>query len=209
MFTVSLFFLLFSCKNHSENSKLRERDTTIASIQLPQTTFSKDTQLILYSGEITLPKGWRIAIEDTMSEVGDATSRYRFHNRNGKLIFLQYGLSTIGNPSEPHVQSVIFRRGYVSNNTDTSVIMFTDNPHLLEIRKKSNYLYSNRYISGFEATFFRPRNIGEGYTGIYIDSIGHIARNIVDLVFYSEDLDSLESEEFEKVSQSLIIKDFR
>ncbi|HRG83641.1 MAG TPA: cyclin family protein, partial [Chitinophagaceae bacterium] len=106
---IAVSSLFLACKIHNEKLKSSTIDKDISNDQTPETVFDKDTQFVLYSGEITLPKGWRVANDDTILQVADATSRYRFHNKNGKLIFLQYGLGTIGNPSEPNVQSAIFR----------------------------------------------------------------------------------------------------
>ncbi len=212
---VSVFIILIiafftTCKSNRKYSTPTSSGTIDIHENKPSfAPFSKDTQLVLYSGLITLPKGWRLANDDTLLKTGDATSRYRFHNRNGKLVFLQYGLGTIGNPAEPNVLSNRFRKGYIKNNADTSDIIFTDNPVLNKIRRKSNYNFSSKTISTFQATFFKPKHSGNGFIGIYIDSIGQIAGNIADLVLYAESFDHIESKELEKMFQSLVIKDFK
>ena len=209
-YTILVISFFASCKNSSTNLESPRPDTlNVNNIESAFASFEKDTLLTIYAGIITLPKGWRLAKEDSLPIAGDATVRYRFHNKTGKLIFLQYGLNTIGNPSELKVRSAIFRRGYVENNADTSDILFSDNPRLIKIRKKSNYLYSSETISTFQATFFKPKKYGNGYIGIYIDSVGQIAGNIADMVLYADGLDSVEVEEFKKISRGLIIKDFK
>lgn len=208
-FLLLLVLIIIACRNSTSDSKAVQADTILPAEKNLKTPFSKDTQLVLYNAAITLPEGWRTIKDDNLYKIGDATARFRFLNKSGKIIRLDYGLSTSGNPAEPDVQPAIFRKGYLHNKADTAGIIFTDNPRLSEIRAKRNYLFSSGRLSGFSATFFRPKLTGSGYTGIYIDSIGEVADNIADLVFYADGLDSLENLEFEKVSRSLKIKDFR
>ena len=139
----------------------------------------------------------------------NSVSRLETYEKCACMHFLQYGLGTIGNPAEPNVLSNRFRKGYIKNNADTSDIIFTDNPVLNKIRRKSNYNFSSKTISTFQATFFKPKHSGNGFIGIYIDSIGQIAGNIADLVLYAESFDHIESKELEKMFQSLVIKDFK
>jgi hypothetical protein len=193
---------LIACKQASKHAE-HPNQTNI-----PLAVFSKDTQLDLYSASITIPKGWRRTIDDTLVTVGDATVRYRFHNKKGILVFLQYGLSTIGNPAETSVVPARFRKGYIRNSLDTSEIIFTDNPGLNKIRENSKYTFFSRNIGTFQATIFDPKRTGNGYTGMYIDSIGEVAGNIADLVLYAENLDSLENIELEKVIGTLVLKHF-
>ncbi|MGZ8538405.1 MAG: hypothetical protein ACXWV9_09105 [Flavisolibacter sp.] len=184
---IAILCFLTACKEPVKiNQSLKEN-----SENNPQ-TFNNDTLMNLYHLSLTLPKGWRMANDDTLTKVLNSTSLYRFHNANGKLIHLQYGLDTYCNPSEPNVQSVRFRKGYVENKADTSDIIFTDNPTLTAIRDKSSYTYTRERISGFDALFYKPKKDGAGYTGLYIDSIGEIAGNIADFTFYAKDLDSVE-----------------
>ncbi|MFL5741480.1 MAG: hypothetical protein ACJ75B_14745 [Flavisolibacter sp.] len=174
------------------------------------TLFSKDTQLNICDGFIMVPKGWRLENKDDDSpRVADATARYRFHNADNKIIYLEYGLGAGINPAEPDVLSSRFRKGYIANKIDTSDIIFSDNPGLARRRWKSKYFFSLENISNFQADFFRPKHIGKGYTGFYIDSIGQVAGNIASLAFYAEDLNGAESKELENVARSLLIKDFR
>jgi hypothetical protein len=172
-------------------------------------SFRKDTLVNLYELSITLPKGWRFANDDTLVTLPDATARYRFHNSSGKLIFLQYGLGTIGNPAEPNVQSFRFRKGYVENKADTSDFIFTDNAKLAAIRDKSGHTYTTESISGFQALLYQPKKSSVGYTGLYIDSIGVIGGNIADFTFYAKDLNTVESEELSRVMHSIKLKPFK
>lgn len=200
---IAVLSFLTSCKERVGADKSLNQIS-----QSEQQQFSKDSVLKLYKLSLTLPKGWRIANDDTLSKLGDATTRYRFHNSSGKLIHLQYGLGTIGNPAEPKVQSFRFRKGYVKNKADTSDIIFTDNQKLTAIRGKTGYTYTEEQISGFQALFYNPQTPGTGYTGLYIDSIGQIAGNIADFTFYAKDLDSAESKEILRVVRSLKINSF-
>ena len=177
--------------------------------QTSKEVFLTDTILDLYQATIMVPKGWqRLIDDDSVPKIADATPRYRFYNGNKKLVKLEYGLSSIIYPAEPFVVSPRWRRLYIQFKVDTSNIMFSDNPELIQLRKKRPYTYSILNISGFEAMYYRPKQIGYGLTGIFIDSIGHIGHNIAGLNFYANDLDSLETREMTKVIMSLQLSDF-
>ncbi|MBK6827227.1 MAG: hypothetical protein IPG86_10240 [Chitinophagaceae bacterium] len=203
-----LLTLHISCKN--KKTILIKPDTTPTitdnSPTISLTKFANDTLINLYNASVVLPKNWRLANDDTLLKIGDATARYRFHNKKDKLIYLEYGLGTRGNPAEPNILSSRFRKGYIALNADTSDILFTDNPRVAVLRKQSSYQFSTENISNYKAVYFRPKSTGNGYIGIYIDSIGEIAGNIPDWVMFAEALDKEESREFEKVFRSLIIK---
>src|SRR6185295_11646717 len=114
----------------------------------------------------------------------------------------------IGNPAEPDVESARRRKGYIKLSLDTSGITFSDNPKLIENRKESGYHFTVDSVLTFQAIFFTPKQVGKGFTGIYIDSIGQIAGNLADLVLYSENLNGLENAEIEKIVRSLVLKTF-
>ena len=173
-----------------------------------KTSFLKDTQLELYEASIQIPKGWKQLSDETYPKIADATARYRFRNKNGKMIILEYGLSANGNPVEPSVIPARLRERYIRFNVDTTNIMFDDNPELAEIRKRGTYNFSVMNISNFEATFYQPNQNESGFTGISIDSIGEIADNLAGLTFYAKDLDLLESQELIKVIKSLKLYEF-
>lgn len=198
---IAVLSFLNACKE-----PIRVNQSLMKSSQSVQQQFNKDTLFSLNNISIIFPKGWRLANDDTLSTVCDATARYRFHNNSKKLIYLQYGLGTIGNPAEPKVQSSRFRKGYIQNGADTSGITFTDNQKLAAIREISGYIFNNEVVSGFQALFYKPRKYGAGYTGLYIDSIGTIADNIADFTFYAQNLDSAETNELIRVILSFKIK---
>lgn len=175
-----------------------------------ESVFGKDTLIQLYEGSfITIPNGWRFANDDTLEKFLDATARFRFHNKSGKLIFIEHGLGTSGNLAEQNVLSFRFRKGYLEHSLDTSGIFFTDNPLLSNMRAKSKYKFSSEEISGFSATLYQPKIAGTGYSGLYIDSIGEIAENIVDFTIYACDLDSVENVELFKVIKTIRLKDYK
>src|SRR5829696_1244899 len=107
---LTLLIFLSACKQKARVDQQTEKEG-----QSTYSPFNKDTLLNLYELSLIAPKGWRFANDDTLGNVADATARYRFHNRNEKLIHLAYGLGTIGNPAEPNVQSFRFRKGYMQN----------------------------------------------------------------------------------------------
>lgn len=207
-YIVFLFGFLIACNNKPVTPVTQATESNAKTADSSTARFSRDTLFKLYAGQITLPKGWRLAKDDTLPKAADATARYRFQTSADKLIHLDYGLGTSGNPSEPNVQSARFRKGYVLNGADTAGIIFSDNPKLAKIRRESSYLYTSATVSGFKAVYFRPKVMGKGFTGYYIDSIGLIAGNLADLVMYGNGLDSTETAELEKVSRSLIIDQF-
>jgi hypothetical protein len=188
-----------------ENDDISARSTGQASNYL--VVFPKDTQLRYQDVHITLPAGWGQGVHD-LQAMKDATFRYQYHNKNGKPVYLEYGLGTRGNPAEPYVAPANRRPGYMRHDADTSGLVFTDDRRLPEMRRKSDYIFHTERVSSLRATFFRPKQIGKGYTGIFIDSIGHAGLNIADLVIYTADLDGLEIEELMKVIKSLVIKGF-
>lgn len=199
----------FAC-NDPGNSSTHSPDKIMDSVNERNSSllvFQTGTQINLQAMSIVVPKGWRPANDDTMPKPRNSTTSSRFHNINGKIVYLEYGLSTMyHNPAEPNVFPASFRKGFIKNNADTSDVMFTDDPRLPEIRKKSPYLFSHKNISSFSATFFRPKVLGKGYTGVYVDSIGEIAGNIAVLVMYAEDLDQAESRELQSMLRTLSIK---
>lgn len=204
-----ILFFLIACNNKPVSPVTQVSEKAAEMADSTTARFSRDTLFKLYAGQITLPKGWRLAKDDTLPKAADATARYRFQTSADKLIHLDYGLGASGNPTEPNVQPARFRKGYVLNGADTAGIIFSDNPKLAKIRRESGYLYSNATVSGFKAVYFRPKVVGKGYTGYYIDSIGLIARNLADLVMYGNGLDSMETAELERVSRSLILDQFQ
>jgi hypothetical protein len=76
---------------------------------------------------------------------------------------------------------------------------------LTTIRDNSSYIYTKERISGFDALFYKPKKAGAGYTGLYIDSIGEFAGNIVDFTFYAKDLDSVEIKQLMGIIKSFKI----
>jgi hypothetical protein len=207
-FCLLFAFILLACNGKSDK-RVQSADKitdTVEKVNHEPAIFPADTLIALEALTIVLPKGWRLANDDTLMRMTNSTAEARFHNKNGKLVRLQYGLGTFGNPAEPGVVSAYFRKGYIKFNADTSGIMFTDDPRLRAIRGKSNYHFSQGRVSELPATFFRPKRIGTGYTGVYVDSIGEIAGNIADLVLYAEHLDSIENAELERVLRTLVIK---
>lgn len=200
---IPFLIFLIACKGQPKVEQQLSKNS-----EATQQTFPRDTVLNLYEASLRLPKGWRLAKNDTLPVVGDATARYRFHNSHGKLIYFQYGLGTIGNPAEPDVQSSRFRKGYLENGADTSEIIFTDNPKLVAIRQRSGHKFTEEEVSGFQALVYQPKRTGKGFTGIYIDSVGAIAGNIAGLTLYAQDLDSAETTELFMVIRSLKMKPF-
>jgi hypothetical protein len=191
--------LLTSCREKARDGE--ERWTV-------KTSFLKDTQLELDEASIQIPKGWKQLSDESYPQIADATSRYRFRNKNGKMIILEYGLSAIGNPAEPSVIPARWRERYIRFRVDTAKTMFDDNPELAEIRKRGPYTFSILNVSNFRATYYQPKQNGNGFIGISIDSIGEIADNLAGLTFYAKDLDSLETQEMIKVIKSLRLHEF-
>jgi hypothetical protein len=170
--------------------------------------FVKDTLFELYDGTVQIPKGWAELKDNSPTKIADATSHYRFYNSNGKLIILDCGLSAVGSPAEPYVLPALWRQRYIRFKSDTTKIMFDDNPELADVRKTGPYDFSFLNISNFRATFYQPKQKENGFTGIYIDSIGEIASNPAGLTFYARDLDFLEIQELIKVIKSLKLHEF-
>lgn len=79
----------------------------------------------------------------------------------------------------------------------------------MKVRVQGPYRFLDTIVSEFPATIYMPKQIGKGYTGTYIDSVGTIAGNIADLSFYAENLDSMENVEMKQVINSLTLKPFR
>ena len=154
-----------------------------------------------------LPKGWSLVVDPSEVIVADATSRYNFHNRNGKPVKLEYGLGA-RNPMEKDVVSARFRNAFIKDQVDTSRIVFDDNPKLILLRKQGKFDISLLEVSGFNALVYEPKHFNNDISGIYIDSIGNVADNIAQLVLFGKNLDSLENLEIKQISSTLKLKHF-
>lgn len=175
----------------------------------PTEIFAKDTQLHLYLTTLTVPKGWRFALDDTLPKVADATFRIRLHNKSGKLIYIEHGLSTNGDRSEPEVVPASMRAGYLRNRIDTAGVVFSDDPRLPDMRRRLGYKFSFEPIGGYRAKLFEPGRVGLGYSGVYIDSVGFVAGNVAEFSLYAENLDRFENAELKSVIRTLVLRPFQ
>jgi len=199
-----IFFLAFGCNDISKqvDNSHQKTDNLYA-------TFENDTLVKLYDGwSINLPKGWRFAINDTFSvTVADATNRFRFHNRNGKLVHLEYGAAWAV-PSHASISNFARLKAMTSDKVDSSLYLFINNAKENSMGLNSDESIKN--ISAFSSIYMKPKKKGKGITSIFIDSIGKITKyNIAGMNFFAFNLDSIETAEFEKISQSIVVGKIR
>jgi hypothetical protein len=200
--------LSFACTSKTKNKGISTTSLpdTLESRGLNPSPFLKDSQVNLCFATFHIPKGWRLANDDTLTKVADRTCRVRIHNASGKLIYVENGFGTNGDPSEPHVMPARFRAAYIRNKVDTSDIMFADDPRLPKFRKKSPYRWTYDTIAGYKVKIFYPKEKGNYYFGIYIDSVGNDRDDVAEFSLYTSDLNSQEFEELKKVIRTLRIK---
>jgi hypothetical protein len=163
---ILLFVIILFCLNAC-NSGGQESVSPSTIKESKAAIFSNDTLINLYLISLTIPKAWKLANDDTLPKVPDATIRFRLHNRNGKLVYIEHGFSTNSDISEPNVMPARFRVGYQRNQTGTSDIIFSDNPRLTELRKQWAYSYTFEEIDGHRAKHSNQKNLGKA-TQVFI-----------------------------------------
>ena len=200
--------LIFACTSKTKGKGISTTTRLPGSLEqdnksLNPRPFLKDSQINLCFATFHIPKGWRLANDDTLTKVADRTCRVRIHNESGKLIYVENGFGTNGDQSEPNVMPARFRSGYIRNNADTSDIMFSDDPRLPKVRKKSPYKWTYETIAGYKVKIFHPKEPGNWYFGIYIDSVGYERDDVAEFSLYTRDLNSREFEELKRVIRTL------
>jgi len=200
------FFIIFcaisACQINDAGKKSHHKEKINA-------MFTIDTLIDFNQFSFNAPKGWQFAVDDSLPPAADATSRFRFHNENGKEIHFEYGLSAYGEQFYPYPIPAYRRAGYLNREFDTSGWIFSDDPRLPELKKKSIYEFSSLDVSGFPSFCYNPKNYAPGYSGLYIDSIGTEAGHMVEFAVYGEDLDSLEVAQLNKIFKTLKIRGYK
>ena len=95
---------------------------------------------------------------------------------------------------------------FIGEGLDTNDFIFVEFIHEDTYKE---YLKQNREeieVDGFKAFLVRPKEVSNGITGVYFDSIGHGTMGNIKLNFYGRNLDEIEQNQLITAIQTIKIK---